>query len=211
MFTGIIQETGKILKIAPSSDATIFQIQSKTAINHKKTGQSISVNGICVTITSLSKGKFSFEAMQETLNRTNLKNAKVNDKVNLEPAMTLSQSLDGHFVQGHVDAEGIVAKFSKEKNRSMLRVKFPKQISAYLSFKGSITINGVSLTISDLQTDYFEMDLIPHTLKNTNLSGLKEGDKVNIETDFIAKHIKRLLDHKELETKYEFLKDRNLI
>ena len=211
MFTGIIQEVGKILKIAPSSDATTFQIQSKTAIKKKKIGQSIAVNGICVTITSLSKESFAFEAMQETLNRTYLKDAKVNDKVNLEPAMTLNQSLDGHLVQGHIDTEGTIAKFSKEKNKSVLRVNFPEQIAPYLSFKGSITINGVSLTISDLQTDYFEVDLIPHTLKNTNLNNLKEGDKVNIETDPIAKHIKRLLDHKELETKYEFLKDRNLI
>lgn len=211
MFTGIIQEVGKILKIAEKTNATTFFIQSKTAIKKKKTGQSIAINGICVTITSLSRKSFTFDAMPETLHRTNLKHAKINDKVNLEPAMTLNQSIDGHLVQGHVDAKGEITKFSKTKNGSILRIKFPKQIAAYLSFKGSITVNGVSLTISDLQTDFFEVDLIPHTLKNTNLSNLKKGDKVNIETDFIAKHIKRLLDHKELETKYEFLKDRNLI
>lgn len=211
MFTGIIQEVGKILKITKKKDVITFQVQSKTVIKKKKVRQSIAVNGICVTITSLSQKSFTFDAMPETLSVTNLKHAKINEKVNLEPAMTLNQSIDGHFVQGHVDAEGKVAKFSKTKNGSVLKIKFPQKIAPYLSFKGSITVNGVSLTISNLQTDYFEVDLIPHTLKNTNLNDLKEGDKVNIETDFIAKHIKRLLDHKELETKYEFLKDRNLI
>lgn len=212
MFTGIIQELGKVEKVLNSKENKIFTIKSSAVIKGKKIGQSISVNGTCVTIIKLSKTNFQFEVMPETLAKTNLNALKKGDLVNLEPALTLNQALDGHLVQGHIDTTGEVVSLEKNKqDHHVLTVKFPKEIALYLAFKGSISLNGVSLTISDLQDQTLSVDLIPHTLKNTNLSKLKKGDKINIEIDLIAKHIKRLLDHKESEVKYEYLKERNLI
>ncbi len=207
MFTGIIKELGKVKKITKSSQSATFVIQAKSILKNKKIGESIAVNGVCVTITKLTKGNFEFEAIKETLDISNLKSLEIDDEVNLEPALTLNQSLDGHLVQGHIDTEGTVENY----NENTLTIKFPKQISDCLAFKGSITVNGVSLTISDLQDSTFSVSLIPHTLKNTNLKNLKKGDKVNLEVDLIARYLKNLLDKKDNEAKYEFLKDRNLI
>ena len=207
MFTGIIKELGKVKKITKSAKGATFVIQAKSILKNKKIGESIAVNGVCVTITKLTKGNFEFEAIKETLDISNLKSLEIDDEVNLEPALTLNQSLDGHLVQGHIDTEGTVENY----NENTLTIKFPKQISDCLAFKGSITVNGVSLTISDLQDSTFSVSLIPHTLKNTNLKNLKKGDKVNLEVDLIARYLKNLLDKKDNEAKYEFLKDRNLI
>lgn len=211
MFTGIIKELGKIKKITKSRKGATFLVQAGSILKNKKIGESIAVNGVCVTITKLTKGYFEFEAIKETLDRSNFKNLKTGDEVNLEPALTLNQSLDGHLVQGHIDTEGMVKNFKKNHGDNILTIKFPKQIAAFLAFKGSITVNGVSLTISNLQDSTFSVSLIPHTLKNTNLKNLKKGDKVNLEVDLIARYLKNLLDKKEDEVKYEFLKDRNLI
>ncbi len=211
MFTGIIKELGIIKKITNKKKATTFEVQTKKILKGKKIGDSIAVNGICVTITKISKQNFHFDAIPETIALTNLKNIKPNTELNLEPALTLSQSIDGHLVQGHIDTTGTVKSLSQTKNRVILTIAFPQEIAKYLAFKGSITINGVSLTISDLQQQTFSVDLIPHTLKITNLGKFKKKDKVNLEVDLLARYLKRLLDDKESQTKYEFLKDRNLI
>ncbi|MBD3341675.1 MAG: riboflavin synthase [Candidatus Lokiarchaeota archaeon] len=211
MFTGIIQETGKVLKIEKDKKASIFSIQTKKILKDKKIGDSIAVNGTCVTITKIDGKNFDFDAMPETLEKTNFGELKKNSEVNLEPSMRLHQSLDGHFVQGHVDTTADVESLKNIKNRIVLTVKFSPNISKYLAFKGSVTINGVSLTISDLQKDTFSVDLIPLTIEKTNLGKLKKGDKVNIEVDLVARYLERLLNNKEKESKYEFLKERNLI
>lgn len=211
MFTGIIKELGKVKKITKTQKGATFLVQAGSILKNKKIGESIAVNGVCVTIIKLTKGSFQFEAIKETLDKSNLKNLKTGTEVNLEPALTLNQSLDGHLVQGHIDTEGIVENFEKDHGENILTIKFPKQIAAFLAFKGSITVNGVSLTISNLQDSTFSVSLIPHTLKNTNLKNLKKGDKVNLEVDLIARYLKNLLDKKDNEAKYEFLKDRNLI
>lgn len=211
MFTGIIQEIGEVIKIEKRPGQITFTIKTKNILKAKKIGQSIAVNGVCLTITKIQKSNFSSDAMLETLEKTNLKSLKPKDKVNLESALKLDQSLDGHFVQGHVDTEGTIKTAPSKSNDYTLKITFPEEITQYLAFKGSITINGVSLTISDLQEDNFSVKLIPHTLKNTTLGTLKIGDKVNLEVDLIARHIKHLLDHKANEVNYEFLKERNLI
>lgn len=211
MFTGIINRTGKVNKLEQSGNLSKFSIQTDLQLENTKIGDSIAVNGVCVTVTKIHKQGFEFEAVKETLRLTNLKSLKKTSEVNLEKSLTLNQSLDGHLVQGHVDCEGTVKNFSKTKGNAVLEIEFPKEISDYLAYKGSITVNGVSLTISDLQETTFSVSLIPHTLKSTNLKNLKKNDKVNLEVDLIARYTKRLLDKKENEAKYSFLKERNLI
>jgi riboflavin synthase len=211
MFTGIIKELGQVQKIKPSRNFKIFTIKASSTIKDKEIGQSIAVNGACVTIIKLTKNSFTFEAMAETLEKTNLGKLKEKDQVNLEPALTLNQGLDGHLVQGHVDTQGKVVALGKEKKHTILTIEYPKEIGKYLAFKGSITINGVSLTISKLDIKTFSVDLIPHTLANTNLGKIKKSSMVNLEIDIIARYLKRLLDSKEAETKYEYLIERGFI
>lgn len=207
MFTGIIQEVGIIKNIQKAN----FEVGTKKILHNKKVGDSIAVNGVCVTITKITKTTFKFDAIEETLKRTNLKSLKKNSKVNLEPALTLSQTIDGHLIQGHIDTEGTVVSLKKHKNDTTLKIKFPEEIARFLAFKGGIAINGVSLTISHLEENTFEVELIPHTIKNTNLGILKKSDKINLEIDLIARYLDRLLSAKENEAKYYFLKERNLI
>lgn len=211
MFTGIIKETGKIKEIKKGPKATIFSIQTKSILKNKKIGGSIAVDGICVTIIKIDNNIFDFDAMPETLGITTLGTAKIGNTLNLEPALTLNQALDGHLIQGHIDEVGTIDSLIKEKDKVQLKISHTKEISQFLAFKGSVTINGVSLTISDLDEKTFSVDLIPHTLKLTNLNDLKKGDKVNIEIDMIARYLKNLLDSREKETKYEFLKERGFL
>jgi len=211
MFTGIIKEIGEISSVKKSGANKTFAVKTSKILANKKIGQSIAINGVCTTITKITKNTFEFEAMPETLNRTNLGIIKKNSKVNLEDSLKFNEDIDGHLVQGHVDTKGEVISLSKSKKGTILTIKYPKEIAKYLAFKGSISINGVSLTISDLNYSDFSVDLIPHTLKNTNLGILKKKDEVNLEIDMIARYVKRLLDAKEKEFTYEFLKDRNFI
>lgn len=210
MFTGIIQRVGKVVKILQKDNFKTFEIAANKFAEKKKIGDSIAINGTCVTVIKFDENGFQFDAIEETLNLTNLKNLKINDEVNLESALTFGETLDGHLVQGHIDCTGIVEKFSRD-TKNALTIKFPSKISKYLAFKGSISINGVSLTISDLQIDSFSVEIIPHTLDNTNFKNLKKGDEVNLEIDLISRYLERLLDRKSGETKYEFLVERNLI
>ena len=211
MFTGIIAKTGNIKEIKKTKDLSKFCVSTSLNLKGTKIGDSVAINGVCITLTKIGKNEFEFEAMKETLKLTNLKDLKKNSLVNLEKALTLNQALGGHLVQGHVDTEATVKSFSKTKGNSILEIEFPQEISDYLAYKGSITINGVSLTISNLQENTFSVCLIPHTLKNTNLKNLKKNDRVNLEVDLIARYTKRLLDKKENEAKYSFLRERNLI
>jgi riboflavin synthase len=211
MFTGIIQEVGKIKKIEKSSLGLTIFIESKKVIENKKIGDSIAVNGTCLTIVGINGNSASFNVIEETLSKTNLKNLEIDSEVNLEPALTLNQGLDGHLVQGHIDCEGSVEKFELKNDQSTLTIKFPPEVAECLAFKGSVTVNGVSLTISNLQEDTFSVSLIPHTLENTNLKNLQKGNTVNIEVDLIARYLKNMMEKRDNQAKYEFLKERNLI
>lgn len=211
MFTGIIKELGKVTKVEKAEKSTTFVIQAKEVIKNKKIGDSIAINGVCTTITKLNETSFQVELMPETIKITNLSRVKENSEVNLEDSLTLQQGIDGHLVQGHVDTTGEVTEFTKNEDQVRLTVSFPKKIEKLLALKGSITLNGVSLTISDLRTSTLTVDLIPLTLKETNLKDLKPGDQVNIEIDLIARYLKNMLDSKEKESKYEYLKERNFL
>jgi riboflavin synthase len=194
MFTGIIEEIGKIVKTENNKKFRTFYVGTKSILKKKKPGQSIAVNGACMTIKEIKKDVFVFDAIPESLEKTNLKTLKKDDIVNLESALKMGQELDGHMVQGHVDCEGTVVKLAEAKKHTILQIQYPPSIGKYMALKGSITINGVSLTISDLSKKTFSVDLIPFTLKKTNLSKLKKGDKVNLETDMIAKYLNSILN-----------------
>lgn len=211
MFTGIIEEVGKIQTINNSGNSKIFTVLAKTILENKKIGGSISVNGACMTIIQIENGHFKFETLEETLKKTNLCKLKKGDPVNLESPLTLQKPIDGHLVLGHIDEMAEILTVKKEKGDKVINIKTPKNLKKYLALKGSITINGVSLTVSHLEEDFFSVNLISHTIKCTNLGSIKQGGFVNLEIDMLARYLKRLLDDKEKETTYEFLKERNFI
>lgn len=197
MFTGIIKELGTIKKIKKSKNFIVFTIETKNILKGKKEGQSIAVNGACMTIRKIYDNKFfEFDSMQETLDKTNFKSLKEKSLVNLESALRLSQELDGHIVQGHVDTTGEIKSFKQKNKRTILKIQTPKSLKKYITLKGSICINGVSLTISDLDKETFSVDLIPMTMRKTNLGILKKGDKVNLEADIMAKYLETLNNNK---------------
>lgn len=179
MFTGIVEETG-ILK---SVNGSVITIQCKTVLNGSKLGDSIAINGCCQTVTELTSDSFSADVSDETFRITNFKNMKSGDIVNLERALTPSTRMGGHIVQGHID---MTAKYLGD-------MKFEVNNSKYIVHKGSITVNGVSLTVANLQDNVFSVAIIPHTLENTNLKYLKTGDLVNIETDILGRYVEKFL------------------
>ncbi len=211
MFTGIIKELGKVKRIDETEKIKTFLIKASEILDGKKIGDSIAVNGACMTITAIDTESFQFDVMEESLNKTNLSKLIIGSIVNLESAMTLNQGIDGHLVQGHVDSTAEIIFIKKNGKNTEISIKTPKKLRKYIAFKGSITVNGVSLTVSKLEDKSFTVALIPHTLEKTNLKELKKGSIVNLEIDLIARYLENLLNQKEKETKYEFLKDRNLI
>lgn len=189
MFTGIIIKVGKIKKIENKRSKTYFTIEAKDFLKNVKVGDSISCDGACLTVIKKDKDKFRVELMRETLKVTKFNGARVGNSVNLELALRVGDRLDGHFVMGHVDGVGMVEEFVGND----LIVKAPQKLTKYLVCKGSATINGVSLTVAGIVKNKLRISLIEHTLKNTNLSLLKKGDKVNIEIDMMARYLEKLL------------------
>ncbi|MBQ4647035.1 MAG: riboflavin synthase [Candidatus Gastranaerophilales bacterium] len=203
MFTGLIEKIATVKNIAlDSMGAKIF---FETDFDNVKIGDSIAINGVCLTMTSINDNLFSADIMKETLNISNLKNLKTGDEINLERAMKLSDRLDGHIVSGHIDCTA--------KVKNIIQDGFSKRISFFCNTdliikKGSIAINGVSLTVCEVGNDFFEVSLIPETIKNTNLKNLKTGDLVNIEYDLFAKYIQKFSQtKKEPKLTFEFLKE----
>ena len=207
MFTGIIEEVGTIKNISQSGENTLFTIETKNILEDKKIGDSIALNGACLTITKIDGNSYECEAIPETLKLTNLGDLKEGALINLESAAKIGSRLDGHIVQGHIDCTGTVKNF----DNNILTATYPEKIQGYLAFKASVTLNGVSLTISKVTDTEIEVSLIPHTLEHTNLGQLKPGDKINIEVDIFARYIESLLNSKEKESKYHFLKERGFI
>lgn len=192
MFTGIIQTLGRVKKIDQKEQLITFTIESNKKLT-PKIGASIAVNGACMTVTSTKGLEFTFDCIAESLKLTNLSTLKIKDEVNLETALKASQHLDGHIVQGHIDCQGTVKSLSQTKNKCTLEIAYPKKIGRYLAHKGSITINGVSLTITKVSATTFQVELIPHTLQETNLKNLTKSAKVNLEVDLIARYLEKLL------------------
>lgn len=193
MFTGITQDIGHIATLKKTPSGVEFTIRSKKI--HPKKGDSISVNGACLTATKISKGSFWVDVIPETIQRTNFHDLCVGSLVNLEPSLRASDRLDGAFVLGHVDAVGMVTTVRKNSSGVYISIELPKVLSPFVAEKGSITINGVNLTVTGQFTlrkgrqKIFEVAIIPFTLKNTNLGALKKGDEVNLEADLIARYL----------------------
>lgn len=193
MFTGIIEELGKISALEKNSDGAKIKISAKIVTDGTNEGDSIAVNGVCLTALDIKKDSFTADVSQETLDKSTLGKLKTGAKVNLERAVTPTTRLGGHIVQGHVDSRGKFVSATQNGDFWTVRVSFPKEIGQYLVYKGSISVEGISLTIAALKNDYFEIAVIPKTWELTNLSTLKSGDEVNLEADVIAKYVERIL------------------
>lgn len=193
MFTGIVTHLGKIKQIQTKTDQVYITIESEITAK-LQLGSSIAIDGICLTVTELKDNSFEIQAMPETLRLTNLSQKSVGSKINLEMPLTLNQGLDGHIVLGHVDGVGTVTKSQRESDKNwILEVKPPAELLKFLTYKGSITINGVSLTVSKQEGEVFQVSLIDYTLENTDLSDLKEGSLVNLEVDVVARYLEKLV------------------
>ena len=197
MFTGIIEELGKISQLEKHSDGAKIRFSAKIVVNQTNEGDSISVNGVCLTALEITPNSFSADVSNETLNRSTLGSLNIGTVVNLERAVTPSTRLGGHIVQGHVDARGKFLGAYQEGDFWTVRISFPKEIGQYLVYKGSISVEGISLTIANLTDDYFEIAVIPKTWQLTNLSTLKNGCDVNLEVDVIAKYVERIMTYRK--------------
>ena len=194
MFTGIIEELGRVAAIEPQGDAMRLTIEGPLVVSDVHRGDSIAVSGTCLTVIEFDKRVFTADVMQETLDKTALGSLKVGDVVNLERAMTAATRFGGHVVQGHVDGVGEIISREKSEHWEWLRVSIPVELMKYIVLKGSITIDGVSLTVNEVGENHIGLSLIPETLALTTLGHKSVGDKVNVEADVMAKHIERLLE-----------------
>ena len=192
MFTGIIEGLGNIVRFdkkTTNRSAAKMKIKLGKIAKGLKIGDSVAINGVCLTAVNISKDVAEFEMVGETIKKTNLGSLKSGNKVNIERSLRVGERLEGHFVLGHVDGVGIISKMKKQPNQIKIWTKVPKELSKYIIKKGSVTVDGISLTVVDVFKDQFSVSIIPHTMKITNLSYKKVGDKVNIETDILGKYI----------------------
>lgn len=211
MFTGIIQEIGVIKKIESRNEVTVFMIQAPKLVKFLQLGSSISVDGTCLTVVSFDHENFNVEAIPETLRRSVAQFYEVNTEVNLETPLKLDQGLDGHLVTGHVDFRAKVLDRISEKDTALFTIELPVSMAKYVAMKGSVTVNGVSLTVSKLEEQSFEVSIIPHTLQMTNLGKLQKDHVVNVEVDIIARYLENLLKAKDQQITRDFLRERGFI
>lgn len=193
MFTGIVEEVGTIKNIKRGQHSAVLTIQAKTVLEGTRIGDSIAVNGICLTVTRLFPDGFSADVMHETLNRSSLAGLTAGSVVNLERAMPANGRFGGHIVAGHVDGVGRIANIRRDDTAVWYTVHAGPEILRYVVEKGSIAIDGISLTVAELAADAFEVSIIPHTIEQTTLSHRKPGDAVNLENDVVGKYVQRLL------------------
>jgi riboflavin synthase len=193
VFTGIVEELGEVVGRETLPDAARLVIRGPLVTSDAGHGDSIAVNGVCLTVVEVADGAFSADVMDETLSRSSLRGAAVGTRVNLERAAALSSRLGGHIVQGHVDGTGEIVSRTPSEHWTVVRISLPDALARYVVEKGSITVDGVSLTVSGLGADWFEVSLIPTTLAATTLGHAEVGAPVNLEVDVIAKYVERLL------------------
>jgi riboflavin synthase len=194
LFTGIVEELGRVAKLEPQTDAMRISITGPLVVSDSEIGDSISVNGVCLTVTSKTSDGFSADVMQETLNRSSLGQLVAGDPVNLERPVTLATRLGGHLVQGHVDGLGEVTNRVVSQNWEVLTIKPPKDLLKYIVEKGSITVDGTSLTVASVDAEVFTVSLIPETLAKTTLGIREVGHRVNLEVDVMAKYVEKLIE-----------------
>ncbi|HKC64360.1 MAG TPA: riboflavin synthase [Pyrinomonadaceae bacterium] len=193
MFTGIIEELGRVRSVEKRGEGARLVVEARTVTEGTHEGDSISVNGVCLTAIDVRPRSFAADGSRETLQRSTLGRLRAGSFVNLERAVTPSTRLGGHIVQGHVDARGLFLSATEHGGSWTVRIAYPKEIARYLVFKGSVAVEGISLTIAGLTDEYFEIAIIPKTWAVTNLSHLRPNDEVNLEADIIAKYVERIL------------------
>ena len=193
MFTGIVEELGTIKSLNMQGTSGQIAIKAKKVLENTKIGDSIAVNGICLTVTSIFNDEFTADVMAETVRRSSLKGASAGEKVNLERAMAADGRFGGHIVSGHIDGTGTISEFRKEENAVWVTIDTPKEILNLIVEKGSICIDGISLTVAALTDKSFSVSVIPHTGEETTLLKKKPGDMVNLENDVVGKYVQRLL------------------
>ena len=193
MFTGLIEEVGKVVATRASDYGTKLEVVAPRIAREARTGESIAVNGCCLTLTSRRSDRLSFDLLEETIGRTNLKKLRQNSRLNLERALRADGRLGGHFVQGHVDCVSRIIAFDKKGADFRLEVELPENSRHYVASKGSITVNGISLTVAEVLPRSFAVWIIPHTKRHTNLDRATTGDLVNLEFDILAKYVERMV------------------
>jgi len=198
MFTGIIEEVGEIAEMADSGGFQTIRVRVRNALDGIRGGASISVNGVCLTARTIHADGFTADLARETLDRTSLRTLASGSLVNIERPMRADGRFDGHIVQGHVDGVGQIRAFVREGDDYRLEVEFPVSALRYIVEKGSISVDGISLTIARVKPCVFEVAIIPHTFDNTNLKRAKAGDPVNLEFDIIAKYVERMIAGKTI-------------
>ena len=199
IFTGIIEELGVVKSIAINGASGCITIKAKKVLEGTQLGDSIAVNGTCLTVTSINSDGFSADVMAETVKRTSLSQVGKGDLVNLERAMILNGRFGGHIVSGHIDGTGTITKYTKEENAIWVTIKAPDEILDLIVEKGSICIDGISLTVATVSDRDFQVSIIPHTAKDTTLIHKKVGSLVNLENDIVGKYIKKLMENKQEE------------
>jgi len=193
MFTGIIEEMGRIRRLTVTADGGEIAIAAEKSLDGLHVGESIAVNGVCLTVSSLERMGFAAGLSAETVRRTTLGRLAVGAAVNLERALRVDSRWGGHIVQGHIDGTGKLMARRVEGESQVLRFSYPPELARYIVLKGSIAVDGISLTVAGLNEHWFEVAVIPHTLTVTNLGTLRTGDEVNLEVDILAKYVERML------------------
>jgi len=214
MFTGIIEEVGILEGLSIGNGFGVMEIKCNIVLQDTKIGDSIATNGVCLTVKEKGSHSFKAEVMGETLAKSNLGSLMSGDKLNLERALRLSDRLGGHIVSGHIDGVGIIVSIKEEKDGTWFTISAPKEVLKYVIYKGSIGIDGISLTVAEVNDEVFKVSVIPHTLENTILSNKKVNSKVNLECDLVGKYIEKLFapknEKEEVEKSHismEFLRD----
>ncbi len=193
MFTGLIEEVGRTLWIRATDRGTELQIEAPRLAGRVAVGDSIAVNGCCLTVRSQRPPQLTFDLLDETLDRTNLKNLRREGPINLERALSANGRIGGHFVQGHIDCTAQVISFEQNGTDHRLEIQIPAEFAHYAAYKGSIAINGISLTIAETLTQSIAVWIIPHTRRHTTMDAVRAGDLVNVEFDILAKYVERML------------------
>lgn len=197
MFTGLVVETGEIISLTPNGESARLTLRAPSIAPQAQLGDSIAVNGCCLTVTARDFDRLSFDLLAETLRITNIGDLSPGAKVNLEPALGAGAKMGGHFVQGHVDTTASILDLSPHGQDHHLEIALPSEFAQLVVFKGSIAVDGISLTVAEVRDSSFVCWIIPHTLAETNLSTRRPGDRVNLEFDMLAKYVERIISHRK--------------
>lgn len=197
MFTGIIEEVGVLEELTTGDGFGVMKVKCNKVLEDTKIGDSIATNGVCLTVKEMDTFSFKADVMGETLTKSNLGSLKIGDKLNLERALRFSDRLGGHIVSGHIDGAGEIVSIEEEKNGTWFTISASQDILRYIIYKGSIGIDGISLTVAYVDSEVFKVSVIPHTLENTILFSKKINSKVNLECDLVGKYIEKLFNSKD--------------